>query len=70
MLFDKLIEHFGTQSAIADFLGVPRVSITQWKEKGTIPAKYVAPLAEETKIPPKELSAYFYNMEVVKRKKK
>jgi len=44
---DKLIEHFGTQQALADFLNVKTGHIYYWLKKG-IPPKRAIEIEEKT----------------------
>jgi DNA-binding transcriptional regulator YdaS (Cro superfamily) len=37
MTFDELIEHFGSQVAAADRLGVTQPTLSNWKARGRIP---------------------------------
>ena len=37
MKFDSLIEHFGSQVAAADALGVTQPTLSNWKKRGQIP---------------------------------
>lgn len=37
MKFDSLIDHFGSQVAAADALGVTQPTLSNWKKRGQIP---------------------------------
>lgn len=37
MKFDSLIDHFGSQVAAADALGVTQPTLSNWKARGQIP---------------------------------
>jgi DNA-binding transcriptional regulator YdaS (Cro superfamily) len=37
MTYDQLISHYGTQSAAASALGINQSSVSEWKERGSIP---------------------------------
>lgn len=37
MKFDQLIDHFGSQVAAADALGVTQPTLSNWKKRGRIP---------------------------------
>lgn len=37
MNFDQVIEHFGSQVAAADAIGVTQPTLSNWKKRGNIP---------------------------------
>lgn len=36
---DTIIERFGTQSALADALGIRQSAVAAWKKRGSIPSR-------------------------------
>ena len=38
MLYDQVIQHFGTQVKLAAALGITQPTVSQWR--GTVPARY------------------------------
>lgn len=41
MTFDEIVEHFGSQAAMADALGVDRAAVSQWRVAGLPPFRAI-----------------------------
>lgn len=41
MTFENVVDFFGTQSAMAEALGVDRAAVAQWKTDGIPPARAI-----------------------------
>lgn len=61
-IFAKIIEVFGSQSALARELGVTSMTVCQWQRRGRIPAERCQAIANasEGKIALKELRPDIY----------
>ena len=59
MTYDQLIEHFGTQKALAAEVGVTQAAISYWKVRGVPPLRWLQIeqiIAKQGKRKPKPLS--------------
>ena len=41
MTFDEIVDHFGSQTAMADALGVDRAAVSQWRATGLPPFRAI-----------------------------
>lgn len=53
---DAVIAILGTQTALAEALGVPRQNVAYWARTGRLPREYIPRIAELTALGPRDLA--------------
>lgn len=56
-VLDKILNEFGTQTAMAEALGVRQQSVSEWFANGRIPARRALEVSRLTGIPVEDLLA-------------